>query len=214
MENFRFNPPTRLDENSGVIGLDTYLKSLEKHYFADVSLRSYHKNTGAIEMTIDMKCNLNLLELLGFHNKARWGNNGTDISPLKRSFDVLIQQNRLQIDIEELTIFLNDTCIVIKKIYNQSISEQLNTILSEVANHYVYFSKGLTEKPYEIFIPVFEDSLTENGLDGKILSPQERAPQNYFEFWGVYLESEEDALIYNLDRTAYISADLELCMID
>lgn len=210
MDNFRLNPPVKLDENSGLIGIDTYFKSLEKYYFSEVALRSYQKNNGAIEMTIDMQCNLSLLDLLAFHNKGRWGNNGTDISPLKKSFDALIQQNTVQIDIEELTIFLKDSAIIIKKIYDQSISEQLNTILAEVATHYVHISKGLTEKPYEIFIPVFEDNVLENGLSCHPFGFNEKTPQNYFEYWGIYLESEDDALIYNLDRTAYIPADLEL----
>lgn len=209
MKHFELNSPVKLDNNSGVIGLDNYLKSLEKYYFAEVLLSSHHINTETMEMTIDMECNLNFLELLSFYNKGRWGDNGTDLSPLKKSFDVLRQQNTVILDIEELTIFLKDTCIVIKKIYNQSIPEQLNTILCELANHYVYFSKGLTEKPYEIFILVFENNLTDNQLDNN-----KKTPKNYFEFWGVYLESEEDALIYNLDRTAYIPANLELCMID
>lgn len=214
MENFRLNPPTKLDENSGVLGLNKYLKDLEKYYFADVYLRSYRSCTGAIEMTIDMNCSLNLLELLSFHNKGRWGNNGTAISPLEKSFEFLRSQNTFQLDIEELTILLQDTSIIIKKIYDQSISSQLNTILNELASHYVHLSKGMTEKPYEIFIPVFEDNLSENGIDGQTHCCYEKNPKSYLEFWGVYLESEEDALIYNLNKTAYIPADLELCMFD
>lgn len=214
MEHFRLNPPTKLDENSGVIGLNTYLKYLEKQYYAKVSLRSYQKKKGAIDMTIDMNCSLTLVELLTFHNQGRWGNNGTDISPLKKSFDRLVVQNTVELDIEELTIYLQDTNIIIKKIYRQSISEQVDDILNELASHYIYLSKGLTEKPYEIFIPVFEDNLAENGLDGDITCYKEIVPKTYFEFWGVYLESEEDALIYNLNKTAYIPADLELCMFD
>lgn len=214
MEHFRLNPPTKLDENSGVVGLNTYLKSLEKQYYAIVSLRSYQKQNGAIDMTIDMNCSLTLVELLTFHNQGRWGNNGTDIAPLKKSFDRLVGQNSVELDIEELTIYLQDTTIIIKKIYRQSIAEQVDAILRELTDHYVYLSKGLTEKPYEIFIPVFEDPATEQGLDGKIVCCKEIAPKTYFEFWGVYLESEDDALIYNLNKTAYIPADLELCMFD
>ena len=41
MDDFKLEPPTKLDENSGVLGLDVYLNSLERHYFSDVSLRSY-----------------------------------------------------------------------------------------------------------------------------------------------------------------------------
>lgn len=211
MKNFKLTPPTILDENSGVIGLDVYLKSLERHYFSEVSLRSYTSVDGALEMTIDMRCNMKLLEVLGFHNKSRWGVINGGISPLKKSLDVLAKKNTLQLDIEELTLFLADTSIVIKKIHDRSIPEQLDEVLSEIASHYVYFTKGLTEKPYEIFIPVFEDTISTNITDSaSILDIAKKTPKSYFEFWGVYLESEEDALIYDVNRNTYIPADLDI----
>ncbi len=211
MDNFKLTPPKKLDENSGVVGIDVYLKSLERYYFSEVSLRSYASIDGSLEMTIDMKCNMELLELLGFHNKGRWGNNGSEISPLKQSFDTLLIKNTLQLDIEELTLFLNDTNIIIKKIHNRSITEFLDEILYEIASHYVYFTKGLTEKPYEIFIPVFEDNITENIPGTCSLSGiTQKTPKSYFEFWGVYLESQEDALIYDVSRNMYIPANLDI----
>lgn len=212
MDNFRLTPLTVLDESSGVLGLNVYLKSLEKHYFSEVSLRSYTSTDGCLEMAIDMRCNLKLQELLGFHYKGRWGSNGSLTSPLKSSFDLLTKQNDLQLDIEELTFFLNDTNIIIKKIYNQSIPELLDEVIYEIANHYIYVTKGLTEKPYEIFIPVFEDNITESipDINNCGIGIHQKTPKSYFEFWGVYLESEEDALIYDVSRNMYIPANLDI----
>jgi len=214
MGNFKLNPPSKLDESSGIIGLDGYLKSLEKHYFSEVSLRSYNSGNELVEMTIDMRCNVSLLDMLVFYNKGRWGYGGPDASPLKNSFDHLTEQNTVSLDIEELTLLFNDTSIIIKKIYNRSIPEQLNDILSEIGNHYVYFSKGLTEKPYEIFVPVFEDKFTDNGIDHALMGATEKTPKSYFEFWGVYLESHDDALIFDVSGNTYIPADLDLRMLD
>ncbi len=215
MENFKLEPLTKLDENSSIIGFNDYLKSLEKHYFSEVSLRNYRSKDKTTHMSIDMKCNLSLLEMLGLHNKGRWGDNDSEFSPLKKSFDLLRSRNTVKLDIEELTLFLNDTSIVIKKIYNLSIAEQFNEILLEIANHYIYFSKGLTEKPYEIFVPVFEDNLKENDRDQALSEAKhEKTPKNYFEFWGVYFDSQEDALVYDLSRNTYITAHLELHMLD
>ena len=123
MENFKLEPLTKLDENSSIIGFNDYLKSLEKHYFSEVSLRNYRSKDRTTHMSIDMKCNLSLLEMLGLHNKGRWGDNDSEFSPLKKSFDLLRSRNTVKLDIEELTLFLNDTSIVIKKIYNLSIAE-------------------------------------------------------------------------------------------
>lgn len=211
MDNFKLTPPTKLDENSGVLGLDVYLNSLERHYFSDVSLRSYTSIDGGLEMTIDMRCNMELLEILGFHNKGRWGTNGSKTSPLKTSFNILTEKNTLPLDIEELTFFLNDTNIIIKKIHSCSIPELLDEVIYKIAKHYVYFTKGLSEKPYEIFIPVFEDHITESIPDMSNLSGiSQKTPKSYFEFWGVYLESQEDALIYDVNRYTYIPANLDI----
>ncbi|MFD0797529.1 hypothetical protein ACFQZJ_08660 [Maribacter chungangensis] len=211
MKNFKLTPPTKLDENSGVLGLDTYLKSLERHYFSEVSLRSYTAANGTLDMTIDMRCNMKLLEVLGFHNQSRWGVINGDSSPLKKSLDVLAKKNStLQLDIEELTLFLTDTSIIIKRIHDRSIPELLDEVLSEIASHYVYFTKGLTEKPYEIFIPVFEDTIPKNITDSTSLSDiNKKTPKSYYEFWGVYLESQDDAFIYDVARNMYIPADLD-----
>lgn len=215
MENFELTPPTKLDQNSGVLGLNLYLKSLERYYFSDVSLRSYTSNDGTVEMTIDMNCHMELLEVLEFHNKSRWGCKSVGISPLKESFDILTEQNSIKLDIEELTLFLNDTSIIIKKIDHRSIPELLDEIIYEIANHYVYFTKGLTEKPYEIFIPVFEDSSTDNIIDSSaLIKNKQKTPKSYFEFWGVYLESQEDAFIYDLSINTYIPANLDFYTIE
>jgi len=116
-------------------------------------------------------------------------------------------------DIEELTLFLSDTNIIIKRIYDRSIPAQLNEILTQISNHYIFFSKGLTEKPYEIFVPVFEDNINgtiENGAN----NIPEKTPKSYLEFWGIYLESDEDALIYDLQENIFIPADLDLYMVE
>lgn len=204
---------SNLDNNSGVYGLNQYLKSLEHHYFSSVTLRKYNSVENKVDMALDLVCPVSLLEILGHFNKGRWGTDGSMKSPLEKSFEHLVSQNNMYLDIEELTLFLEGTTIVIKRIYNRSIPEQLNEILTEIANHYIFFTKGLTEKPYEIFIPVFEDEIQNNSTD---LSKDSlcKTPKSYFEFWGMYLDSEEDALIYDLNKNSYIPADLDLFMLE
>ncbi len=64
-------------------------------------------------------------------------------------------------------------------------------------------------------MPVFEDNLKENDRDQALSEAKhEKTPKNYFEFWGVYFDSQEDALVYDLSRNTYITAHLELHMLD
>ncbi len=194
--------------NIGINGLDNYLDFLEFHYFSKISLRNYSINDQGIDMALDMTCSIDLLEMLAHFNKNRWGKSTNIIdSPLLTGFNHLAAQNSIYLDIEELTLFLNDTSIIIKRISDRSILQQFNDILTELANHYIYFTQGLTQQPYEIFVPVFEDD-----IDNPPLNTQNKKPQSYFDFWGIYLDNQEDALIYDLNRNTFIPADLDLSM--
>ena len=199
----------RPNVNFEINGLDDYLKFLGYHYFSEISLRNYNIHEKGIDMALDMTCSIDLLEMLAHFNKNRWGksNNSSD-SPLLKGFNHLAEDNpSIDLDIEELTLFLNDTSIIIKRTSEKSIVQQFNGIITELANHYIYFTRGLTEKPYEIFIPVFEDN-----IDNPQLDTPNKTPQSYFDFWGIYLETQEDALIYDLNRNTFIPADLDLSM--
>ena len=201
-----------LDSNSGILGLEHYLQSLERNYFSNVTLRKYSTSENTVNMALDMVCPITFVEMLGHFNKGRWGHDANSHPAFEKSFRALTVQNKIYLDIEELTLFLSDTSIVIKKIYNCSIPEQLHNILTEIANHYVFLTKGLTERPYEIFVPVFEDKIQNSHL---IEKPSfEESPKNYFEYWGIYMDSEDEALIYDLKKNSFIPADLDLYMLE
>ncbi|MGB3150323.1 MAG: hypothetical protein WBB27_06630 [Maribacter sp.] len=211
---FKHTTLTNLDSTSGIQGLENYLKSLEHHYFSDITVRKFRSVENTVDMALDIVCPIDLLEVLGHFNKGRWGYDYNGKPSLEHSFKALVNENKTYLDIEELTLFLNDASIVIKKIYNHSIPEQLNTILTEIANHYIFFTKGLTAKPYEIFVPVFEDNIQDVSKNLSEKKPSYKTPKTYFEFWGIYLDSEEDALIYDLGKNSYIPADLDFYMLE
>uniref|UniRef100_UPI003D33B9C9 hypothetical protein n=1 Tax=Maribacter flavus TaxID=1658664 RepID=UPI003D33B9C9 len=72
---------------------------------------------------------------------------------LAQCFNVLFEENKeLQIDIQEFTLYLMDTNVIIKNIYRHSIPEQFNNIITGIAEHYASIAKRLTEQPEEIFI--------------------------------------------------------------
>lgn len=194
---------------SQVIGLESFLKTLEFNYFSQIKVRSCSSSEYNFEMGLDFHCPISLLDLLAQFNKGIWGNNQSNISPLKTSFLELTSKNCLQLDIDELTLYLLDTNIVIKKINGRSIIEQLNNILTEIAKQYVFLTIGLTEKPYEIFVSIDEEySVWDTD------SSTRTNPSSYFKFWGVYFESKEDAMIYDLENNKYIPADLDFYVID
>lgn len=203
-ENFINN--SKSEYTKEIIGIDEFLKSLDFHYFSSVKLNNKHITFNSISLVLEISCNLDLLELLAHFNTDRWGHNGKEKSPLQQELEILDLKNKYHIDIEELTIFLNDTSVVIKRIYDKSIPTQLNDILKQIAFNYVFLTRGLTQKPYEIFVPIFEDTLEnpDNNEDEMNI-----APKSYSEFWGIYLDKDDEASIYDVNKNTYVSGDLE-----
>lgn len=205
-EDFIKNSLINLGHQQEINGLDEFLKNLEFYYFSKIQLKKDSLSNGSINLVLEMSCDIDLLELLSHFNTGRWGNNGTTKNPLQQGLDVLYFKNKNNIDIEELTLFLKDTSIVIKRIYENSIPLQFDDILKQIASNYVFLSKGLTQKPYEIFVPIFEDRIDENSSD---MLSSEILPTNYLEFWGIYLDRDVEASIYDVERNTYVNGDLE-----
>ncbi|WP_430425572.1 hypothetical protein [Maribacter litoralis] len=203
-ENFINN--SKSEYTKEIIGIDDFLKSLDFHYFSDVKLNNKHITFNSISLVLEISCNLDLLELLAHFNTDRWGYNGKEKSPLEQALEILDLQNKHHIDIEELTFFLNDTSVVIKRIYDRSIATQLNDILKQIAFNYVFLTRGLTQKPYEIFVPIFEDTIQHMDDNEEELNI---APKSYSEFWGIYLDKDDEASIYDVNKNTYVSGDLE-----
>ncbi|MFS4468185.1 hypothetical protein [Maribacter sp. 2210JD10-5] len=214
-DNFRRYTHLKVKENSNIHGITGFLRYLEQYYFSEAYINDYVEKKESIDLAIDIKCPIDLVEMLAHFNKERWGHNGESISPLEYALNELTNQNDIFFDIEELTLLLNDTSIVIKRIYKSSIVKQLNNILVEIANHYIFVTKGLTERPFEIFLPVFENRIIkENDSIYPKQATTNHSKCSYFNYWGIYLESQDDALIYDVKKNIYISANLDLCMLD
>lgn len=205
LDSFNNNLPAGSNKDCHVAALEVFQRRLEKIFFSEVVVSNHSQNDSFASLVIEVECGLSLLEMLFHFNKGVWGNFQDARDNLENALCELQANNEPEVDIEEFSLFLKDTSIVVQKIYGQSIAQQLQNILVELGHHYVYFSKGLMEVPYEIFIPVFEElDRCENAIpiDG---SPTQK---NYFEYWGVYYESAEEACIYDLANLRLIDSDL------
>lgn len=213
-DNFRDNLRIKLDDNPQIKGLVEFKKRLERDYFSNVSVRNCSSDNARENLVIEMDCNFTLVEILSHLQKGTWGrmysahNSWSKSSPFSRALKKLNKLNNRRIDIEELSIFAKDCSIIIKNIFENSIEEQHRQILQTIAEHYVYFSKRLTETPYEIYIPVFEEDLFENESKLKNIRAGNNKKKDYFKYWGLYFESEKDALIYDLKNKSIIYGDL------
>ncbi|CAM3492626.1 hypothetical protein ZORO111903_17840 [Zobellia roscoffensis] len=208
-DSFRNNQSNGYTSGSQIEGMESFANSLEKLFFAEVTILNCTNLDAKTNLAIELNCNISLVEMLFHFNKGTWGNFKPGRTSFIKLLNNLVEESGFSVDIEEFTFFLKDTAIVINKIYDNSIPEQLDIIIAEICKHYVHFSKGLTETPYEIYVPVFEE---ENNEKNEILIQNIEADNNtkkdYFQYWGLYFESEDDAVIYDLKSSTIEHGDL------
>ncbi|HET8735588.1 MAG TPA: hypothetical protein VFM69_03215 [Pricia sp.] len=209
LDSFKNNPPEGFNSDLNIEGLDVFQKSLEKYFFSQVIVRNCSSQKSSVQLAIELDCNLSLVEILFHFNKGTWGNFQEGKSSFEHLIQNLIQENGLAVDVDEFTLFLKDTTLVINKIYDKSIPGQLHQIFTEIGKHYVHFSKGLTETPYEIYIPVFEEERgTGNDTLLRNIEAGNHTEKDYYKYWGLYCDSEEDAVIYDLKNAKIEDGDL------
>lgn len=206
-ENFRNNSSVRFNK---IDGLESFKNNLEKHFFCQVIIRDYSVNSTHAKLVLELNCNFGLTEMLRHLNLGTWGNFSSENLCFSQLLKELREQNDFPIQIEEFSLYLKDTSIVINKIFEESIPEQLEAILNSVSENYVHFTKGLSEIPYEIYVPVFEECLFEKDSTLTNIKSGNNNVQDYYKYWGLYFYSEDDVLIYDLKNTAIVSGELQM----
>lgn len=192
-------------------GLESFIKNLEKHFFSQATVRNCSPSVDSINLVVELDCNLGLLETLHHFENNTWGNFKSQAYSFEGALNQLKECNDVQIEVEEFSLFLKDTSIIINRIYDQSIPNQLENILNQINKHHIHLTMGLSEIPYEIYVPVFEDDLmeNENTLLMNIKSGNHNE-QDYFSFWGLYYFSEDDAVVYDLKNQSIIKGNLQM----
>ena len=188
------------------VGLTSLKRILERDFFAEATIDIHPCNETKVDLVIHLDCNFGLTESLFHLNNGNWGNFRNSISgdvrtsPFHTALFELENDNGIVVEIKELSIHLRDTSIIITRLPNCQIQDKLEPILDAVSGNFVHFTKGLTKMPYEIFVPIYEE--TENSFSHSE-KKQHRKP-NYLEFWGLYFEDEDDSSVYDVKNKTII----------
>ncbi|MGB5379265.1 hypothetical protein [Muriicola sp.] len=195
-------------------GLQSLRHSLEKDYFSDVSIRNSAVCCEQNNLVIELNCPLGLHEVLYHIQQGTWGTNQPMVvnkgnTVLSQHMHSIRALNHSFIDVEELSFNLKDCTIIIKKLGPESVEQELDAILSSLAENYVYITRHLSETPTEVFIPVYEEVSSGDHVT-RLAGPTRIDEQGYYSFWGLYFESDTEAVIYDLKSKNIISGDLNL----
>ncbi|GMN09089.1 hypothetical protein MTsPCn9_04550 [Croceitalea sp. MTPC9] len=201
-----------------IMGINQFVSSLEKFFFAEANIKTtFNESCPDLSINIGLNCNFGLTESLFHLNSGNWGgfcknNSKLEYSGFEQAVTKLQELNSQKIIIEEIAIYFIDTSLFITKIPNQNITDQLCSILGALSENFVHFTKGLTEMPYEIFIPVFEESTDKTYASDDVYGVMSKIRTSYFNYWGLYFYSEvnQDSLVYDLKSKNIIDGDFIL----
>lgn len=191
---------------NNLIELSTLKRTLERDFFANATITYNEVDPTHIDLIIHLDCNFGLTESLFHLNNGNWGNFQNCISgdvrtsPFHTILFELENDYGVTIEIKELSIHLKDTSIIITKLPNCHIQDHLENILNAVSGNFVHFTKGLCQMPYEIFVPIYEETENSFSVSEKVHHTQ----PNYLGFWGLYFEDEDDALVYDVNNKKII----------
>lgn len=204
-----------MDSNIEIKALDHFKESLERYLLSEVSVRKCSSQDGSCSLVIGVYFNFTLFEMascLKYQNAIQQENicdpNGGNSTVFFNALSKLYRENSIGLDIMELSIHLKNTSITIEKIYEQSIPDQLQNLLNTLEEHQANLCSKKFEVPYEIYIPVIEEAQSELEHTLQNNSMGQRCSSDYFGYWGLYYESEEDAVIYDLANKSIEKGDL------
>ncbi|WP_165750273.1 hypothetical protein [Cellulophaga sp. Z1A5H] len=202
-------------EENKILGLDAFMLKIEKDFFCNVSIVSEDTSVTKNDLVLDINFNFNIKQGLSILAEGKL--EGHDLM-LKNedghffftALEKLRNASRNTFDIKELNLIFEDCTIIIYRIFENSIPLEIDKLILELHKNYIYYTKGLSQLPYEIHIPVLEKS---NFLNKKTLlncNAKEIDQKNYNGFWGLYFDSIVDSEIYDSQSKEIIYGKLTM----
>lgn len=189
-----------------LVGLAALKRVLERDFFALANIVAEPYEEAKVGLVIHLNCNFGLTESLFHLNNGNWGNfqssfsDDVKTSPFHTTLLELERDNGVAVEIKELSIHLRDTSIIMTRLPNCHIQDNLENILESVSGNFVHFTRGLSKMPYEIFVPIYEE--TKNSFSHS--EKKHNKKPDYSEFWGLYFEDEEDLAVYDVKNKTII----------
>jgi len=208
---FQNKLPLGRTKDLDLIGLETFIKKLEKNYFAEVEVQKSISDSQEIELVIEVRSRISFaLAVEHFRVDVLSKSNTADSNFLLSCLTELRAVNNTEsIDILEISFLMEDTSLFIQRVCGFSIVQQLDNIFRLVMNDYNYIITEIKEVPSEIHIPVFKnDEHEKEPLDLIPESAKETTERDYFAYWGLYLDALNETAIYDVENSSFIFEEI------
>jgi hypothetical protein len=206
-------PASMIDLND----IEEFRKELEDNYVVAVhGRRSDSCGGGLYELIIELISNISMADVASWliggvaFDVLKRGANSLVIQPLLSAYQKLKEKNKEnRVKIGELRIILRDSNLIIYNICEDGIFDNLKGILEAVAKHYSKTVLRSGEKPFEIHVPVLEDTSDDRLIRFRVLLDVDETivpvvPGSYYNYWGLWFDLSCQSRVFD------VSADLLL----
>jgi hypothetical protein len=199
-------------------GIEEFRNDLQEDYVSLVRGHSGACGGGLYEFLINITTNITLRDVANIilggiaYDIVKSGTRSFVLRPLISAFNKLKSRNiERNIQIDELRFFFQDADVVIKRISEQQIFENLGQIFKALAENFEYLMGQTGEQPYIIHIPVFEDPDQRFCRFRSLLDFDETikgvTEGDYLRFWGVRYNLEGQDRVFDVKRHLLIDTN-------
>jgi len=191
--------------------MDEFQRELDGEYLTVIHGRPGDLG-GLYQFAVHFISNITLSDVAAFigagvaYDVLKSGAQAFVLRPFLRAFEKLRERNQsFRIDVEELRLEFRDSIVTIDSTYTNAIPSQLGRILVELAKDYSRLRLSSGEMPFEIRIPVLEDTSGDRiGRFRAVLEVDEmiakRKPEDYFGFWGLWYDYSRQFRVFDIKR--------------
>lgn len=199
-------------------GIEDFKRTLVAEYTTVVRGRPGDLG-GLYDLAIHFVSDLTLADIVTFvasgvaYDVLKEGTKSFILRPFIDAYDKLRTRNKwASIDIEVLTLEFQDSIVTMDSTYDQAIPSQIGEILKRLAEAYPLMVQPTGEAPFEIRIPVLEDTTADSvGRYRAILEVDEmvakRSASDYYGLWGLWYDYSRQFRIYDVQRKNLIDAE-------
>jgi hypothetical protein len=196
-------------------GLEEFRRALDENYVAVVRPRPGDLG-GLYQMAVHFLANVTLADVAAFiaagvaYDILKSGTKTFVLRPFLEAFKTLRERNQsFNIGIEELLMEFQDSIVAIDGSYPDAIPSQIPFILQTISKNYKTMILESGERPFEIRIPVFEDTAEDRPARFRALLEVDETvakgtAEDYSGFWGLWYDYSRQYRVFDVKRRLLI----------
>jgi hypothetical protein len=191
--------------------IQNFREELNKHYVTNIHGRPADLGGfGINEFIIEVISNIDLTDVVKFlaegiaFDLIKEGGKKFILKPFLEAYKTLKEKNKNnRLDIYNLKFSFSDTIVEIQRVTDAGISEELETILKSIAQHYNSLLLNGKEKPYSILIPLFKEPNPDQKIKYRKLFEvdeiiEDVTANDYYKYWGIFYDFSRKNMVYDV----------------